>query len=488
MADNPTCVACPFSASTLVHNWYEERLANEEAPQPGIGDKLLRKSESGISSVVHDRLHVVTRIGRVKQRDTSGTLLLDPRWRLFTSEQADSFRPAPPNERTKAVEAPLINDETILELLHNERRQVPEDGVVPRFKPVDQHGYRSWDTTSGVAYSPPEGTSISEANARGPSESDRPAGVSVQDEARAPHGLKVGCLTGERYIPIDLADGDVSAACLSTAVQRTWLPGPDPGLTFVDQYGGKRDSTPKVDNELSLPLGEGSMEKVSAELAARGDKLYRKTTLITKGRDQRPGISFFKMTTPILLDPLIRDFVLIPIVVVVIMSNIIRMNLMQILGRATPKADPDEVKKQKLFTRAKLLKANGHFLTDKAFQAKKALYLKKDQGLLWQVPPQKNAMDAMMQAQSDPSMATGMMKNQFMFLGIHGTLGYWVSHLFSGFLVAKTPFPLTFKVKSMLQRGVDVPALDTSYVSSLSLYFFVSMSSQGIMQLYQQLR
>ncbi|KAF4712797.1 hypothetical protein FOZ63_015565, partial [Perkinsus olseni] len=136
-----------------------------------------------------------------------------------------------------------------------------------------------------VAYSPPEGTSISEANAYSPSESDRPAGVSVQDEARAPHGLKDG-----RYIPIDLADGDVSAACLSTAVQRTWLPGADPGLTFVDQYGGKRDSTPKVDNELSLPLGEGSMEKVTAELAARGDKLYRKTTLITKGKDQRPGM------------------------------------------------------------------------------------------------------------------------------------------------------------------------------------------------------
>ena len=92
-----------------------------------------------------------------------------------------------------------------------------------------------------------------------------------------------------------------------------------------------------------------------------------------------------------------------------------------------------------------------------------------------------------MQQNQDPSAALGMVKNQFMFLGVHGTLGYWVSHLFSGFLVAKTPFPLTFKIKGMLQRGVDVAALDTSYVSSLSWYFFIMISSGGLLQLWNYL-
>jgi len=42
----------------------------------------------------------------------------------------------------------------------------------------------------------------------------------------------------------------------------------------------------------------------------------------------------------------------------------------------------------------------------------------------------------------------GMMKNQMFFMVSQGVLAYWVSHLFSGFLVAKTPFPLTFQFKT----------------------------------------
>ena len=52
--------------------------------------------------------------------------------------------------------------------------------------------------------------------------------------------------------------------------------------------------------------------------------------------------------------------------------------------------------------------------------------------------------------------------------------------MFSGFVVAKMPFPLTFKIKSMFQRGIEVAALDSSYVSSLSFYFFVMMTSGAI--------
>merc|ERR1712222_247796 len=71
------------------------------------------------------------------------------------------------------------------------------------------------------------------------------------------------------------------------------------------------------------------------------------------------------------------------------------------------------------------------------------------------------------------------------FLVSPGLLAYWVSHLFAGFLVAKTPFPLTFQFKSMMQRGVEVQALEPGYVSSLCWYMFVMMSSYSLIGLVQ---
>merc|ERR1719482_911058 len=76
--------------------------------------------------------------------------------------------------------------------------------------------------------------------------------------------------------------------------------------------------------------------------------------------------------------------------------------------------------------------------------------------------------------------AMGMMKSQMVFMLIQGGTSYWVSHLFSGFLVAKMPFPLTFQFKGMLQRGVEVSSLEPGYVSSLCFYFFVMMSSHAM--------
>ena len=200
------------------------------------------------------------------------------------------------------------------------------------------------------------------------------------------------------------------------------------------------------------------------------------------------------MTSWVHLDPAIRDFVLLPIVVVVILTSVLRTNLTKILGAGKPPQKAPELGELKyltMFQRLANLRRNRNWIQN--FSAKKALYLNTNErkgpmGLLEREPPQQlSAMEKMMQQNQDPSTALNMVKSQFMFLGIHGSLGYWVSTLFSGFLVAKTPFPLTFKIKSMLQRGVDVAALDTSYVSSLSWYFFIMISSSGLLQLFSYL-
>ena len=190
------------------------------------------------------------------------------------------------------------------------------------------------------------------------------------------------------------------------------------------------------------------------------------------------------------LDPEIRTYVLLPIFLVVILTSVLRSNLSKITGGGKPPSkspDLNELKYLVMFQRIANLKRNRNILPN--IGHKRSMYLNTNEkkgpiGLLQREPPQQlSAMEKMMQQNQDPSTAMNMVKSQFMFLGIHGTLGYWVNHLFSGFLVAKTPFPLTFKIKNMLQRGVDVAALDTSYVSSLSWYFFIMISSSGLIQL-----
>eukprot|EP00440_Ansanella_granifera_P061596 gb/GFBE01066778.1/.p1 GENE.gb/GFBE01066778.1/~~gb/GFBE01066778.1/.p1 ORF type:complete len:261 (+),score=65.66 gb/GFBE01066778.1/:1-783(+) len=187
----------------------------------------------------------------------------------------------------------------------------------------------------------------------------------------------------------------------------------------------------------------------------------------------------------IVLDPKIRDNVLLPIFVVVVMTSMIRSSI-TVLFRSDPKVDLKEVKNQQMLGRCKMLRAASHFLTEKAFKTRKAYYVKKDVGVLVKCPPKpKDPMEALQQGNGDPMAAMGMMKGQMVFMVSQGLLAYWVSHLFSGFLVAKTPFPLTFQFKGMLQRGVEVTALEPGYVSSLCWYMFVMMSSHSLIGLVQ---
>ena len=59
----------------------------------------------------------------------------------------------------------------------------------------------------------------------------------------------------------------------------------------------------------------------------------------------------------------------------------------------------------------------------------------------------------------------------------------WVSYFFSGFILAKVPFPLTQGFKTMLQRGVSIENIDVKYISSLSLYFLILMGLNAFLRL-----
>jgi hypothetical protein len=200
----------------------------------------------------------------------------------------------------------------------------------------------------------------------------------------------------------------------------------------------------------------------------------------SRGREGK----FVTMPSGILLDARIRDFVLLPIFGVVIMTSMLRSNLMAMF-KSEPKVDVKEVKTNNMLRRSTTLRAGHAYISEQVFRKRKAYFTKKDVGLLVKnVPKPKDPME-MLSGGGDPMMAMGMMKNQMVFMVSQGLLLYWVNFLFNNFVVAKTPFPLSYQFKGMLQRGVDVQSLDPCYVSAFCWYMFVMMCSHSLSQTFQ---
>jgi hypothetical protein len=188
----------------------------------------------------------------------------------------------------------FITIETIPEVCFEERRPIP--GKTSGFGAVlDRHGkqegQRFWNTTFEDTYGkrPAGSTTSYYAPKMKSSKSDpcllKAAGVSVLDQAHRPEGMAVGVLCGENYKP-----GLQPSA--NTLIQRAWLYQQDPAMKNL-AYGGKKTALSMKDNETSLPLGDGAHATIQANLDARGGRLARNSTTITKGKGAYYGVSIF---------------------------------------------------------------------------------------------------------------------------------------------------------------------------------------------------
>ena len=115
-------------------------------------------------------------------------------------------------------------------------------------------------------------------------------------------------------------------------------------------------------------------------------------------------------------------------------------------------------------------------LPAESFNARKAYFVDKDKGLLTKKPKKapKKPMDPM-------AMMDGM-KGNMLYMVPNMLMMTVISFFFSGFVLVKVPFPVTQRFKQMLQRGVDLATLDTSYVSSLSWYFLLMFGLRGFLR------
>jgi len=197
------------------------------------------------------------------------------------------------------------------------------------------------------------------------------------------------------------------------------------------------------------------------------------------------------MVPNLYLDPQIRDWVLFPITLVMILVGLLR-HYVTILLNSAPKKQPVAVlREQRALLRAQILRQSSkqsplpptyyHAISSSLSTAFfNGTYLKdgpRDPNAPAPPPPNPltdpGAMDGMMD---------GMKKQMAMNIPNMVIMG-WISFFFHGFLVIKLPFPLTLGFKSMMQRGIDTPDMDVRWVSSLSWYFLNLFGLNGLFRL-----
>ncbi|CAB4384679.1 unnamed protein product [Rhizophagus irregularis] len=173
------------------------------------------------------------------------------------------------------------------------------------------------------------------------------------------------------------------------------------------------------------------------------------------------------------LDPEIRDWVLIPIMVVMVLVGIFRDQVTVLIGGGTGKKPGlKAIRETKALTRGVTLRNYGNHIQNNSFFIRKTFLSEayKRGDYLKNPAAANHAVNPMTDPAGMEMMMEGMKKNFAMIIPQTIIMG-WINFFFSGFVLIKLPFPLTLRFKSMLQRGVETPDMDVTWVSSLSWYF-----------------
>ena len=177
----------------------------------------------------------------------------------------------------------------------------------------------------------------------------------------------------------------------------------------------------------------------------------------------------------LMLDPSIRDWVLIPLGIIMFLIGILRNNVTKMLRKDTP-PNKEQVLHNNQLMRARRLRGNAAYVPHNAFAGRRHYFCDKGSGVLMQKMEAANPMAAM----QDPNMMMNMMQGNVAMMVPQMAMMGIVNYFFSGFVLGKLPFPLTPSFKGMLQRGITLTTLDTAYVTSMSWYFLVMFGMRGL--------
>lgn len=178
------------------------------------------------------------------------------------------------------------------------------------------------------------------------------------------------------------------------------------------------------------------------------------------------------------IDSSIRDKVLIPLLLLAFIYMSLRDALYKlVLGGDEEVVQAEEVKQKLTVARSQKLRTNAGHVSASAFAMRKAYFTEGDERALNETKVKDKAMNPMGQMDA----MKGQLVGQVVYMGIW----YAVQSSLQGFLLLKLPFSLTERFKQITQAGIAIPSLDTSYVSSGSLFMIALFGLPKIVALFQ---
>ncbi|KAL7542691.1 hypothetical protein ACHAXR_012000 [Thalassiosira sp. AJA248-18] len=221
-------------------------------------------------------------------------------------------------------------------------------------------------------------------------------------------------------------------------------------------------------------------------------------------------VPLVRSTQTLLLDSQIRDWVVLPLLVLMIAAGLLRAHVGRLL-RPAPKPIPQmDARARSALTRSSRLRGGaGGFLSGGRWEARRlawsanegstsnngwlrqeATRAETDRKLQEAIQSENGGKDANDPLNSalppgmDPSAMMDGMKGNMAAMVQNMVMMQGISHFFRGFVLVRVPFPLTRGFKQMFQRGLNIGyELDTSYVSSVSWYFLVMFGLRAFFRL-----
>lgn len=181
--------------------------------------------------------------------------------------------------------------------------------------------------------------------------------------------------------------------------------------------------------------------------------------------------------TALPLDPNITTWVLVPIFVAMFVIAILQDNLRVLLLSSATRPSASQLRRDHMLQRAVRLRSACAVLPDTdAWHRHRAFFTNTKRGS-FSVSLRESASDGAllkftlsMLETWGPANNGAMMKQYALNFVPNILLGVFVNHFFSGFIVAKLPFSLPASFRYILHSGINLPHLDTCYVSSISWY------------------